>query len=239
LTHLELHEKLPAMLEEQLRARIVRTGYFGGGFSRGSNVWIEECDALIILGTPRVGSGAIRLHLLRLGRTRAAALNRKAAGWGLDWWAGRGESGSRVTVRCWHYRDHDWHAAYCSMVRAELVQAVGRGRGVLDKGIPVYVVTTENLAPADDDDGRNGYPLAEEGAYGPLTDVQARVLGRLLRDTERGKKTGEIAAALGFSRQREHEVLVEREEAGRARRVGDGKRGWVARNVNPALKGFS
>jgi hypothetical protein len=228
LTHWELHEKLPAMLEEQLQARIVRTGYFGGGFSRGSNVWIEDCDALIILGTPRVGSGAIRLHLLRLGKAKAAALSREATGWGLDWWGGRRKSGSRVTVRCWHYRNHDWHAAYCSIVRAELVQAIGRGRGVLEKGIPVYVVSTENLAPPDNDDGRNGHPLAEEGAYGPLTDVQARVLGCLPQDGERGKKTGVIAATLGFSRQRAHEVLVELEKAGRARRLGDGKRGWVS-----------
>jgi hypothetical protein len=163
-----------------------------------------------------------------VGKKKAAALRREQAGWGPDWWGGERKSGSRVTVRTPHYRDHDWHAAYRSMVWAELVQAVGRGRAVMEQGIPVYIVSTENLAPGADDDGRNGYPLAEEGTYGPLTDVQARVLGCLPRGTERGKKTGEISAALGVSRQRAHEVLVELEASGRARRIGDGKRGWVA-----------
>src|SRR5438876_907701 len=68
----------------------------------------------------------------------------------------------------------------CSRTRSELVQAVGRGRGILPSVIPVYLVTTENPAPPDADDGRNGYLFAE-GAFAPLTEVQARVLGRLPR----------------------------------------------------------
>jgi len=227
LTHKELAEPV---LEQPYQSRLARVAYFGSGMSRGSNAWIGEggCDALIVLGTPRVGSEAVRLHLLRLGNRRAALLNREEAGWGRDYWSGVTESGKRVSVKTWHYADHDWHAAYCSLVCGELVQAVGRGRGILREGIPVYLVSTENLAPLDDDDGRNGYPIADR-PFSPLTDVQARVLGTLRRDDGRWflRKSSEIAEVVGFSRQRVHEVLTELEAAGRVRRIGTCS-GWVA-----------
>jgi hypothetical protein len=131
-----------------------------------------------------------------------------------------------------HYRDHDWHAAYGSLVRAELVQAVGRGRGVLPDGAPVYAVTRENPAPADADDRRNGYPVADPGRFAPLTDAQARVLGQLYRVVPGGRqpavgKVPEMASALRRSQQRVRALLGELRAAGRVQKVGQ-RGGWVA-----------
>lgn len=151
LTHWEFADTLPKLLEEPYRERLGLVSYFGSGLSRGSNAWIGEggCNFLLVLGTPRVGPSAIRQHLFRLGKQRAAKLKKEQAGWQKDWWSAVTLDGRRVTVPCWHYTGHDWHRAYCSLVCSELVQAMGRGRGILPEGIPVVVVSNENLAPPE------------------------------------------------------------------------------------------
>jgi hypothetical protein len=231
LTHQHLAKALPDLLREPYRGRLAQVSYFGGGMDRGSNAWIGDgaCDALIILGTPRVGGDAVRLHLRRLGKRRAANRSLAEIGWEADWWSGVTAAGRRVTVRCWHYVDHDWHAAYCSLVRSELVQAAGRGRGILPEGIPVFVVSTENLAPLEDGiDARNGFPLAEPGTYGPLTEAQGRVLATLYdgRGEPVVRKLGEIARALGISTVRVHKLLSELRTAERVEHVGR-RGGWT------------
>jgi hypothetical protein len=70
LTHSELYETLPKLLSEEDQRRLIKVSYFGSGEDRGSNQWIAECDALIVLGTPRVGAEAIRCHLYRIGKSR-------------------------------------------------------------------------------------------------------------------------------------------------------------------------
>ena len=71
------------------------------------------------------------------------------------------ESGRRVTGCTPHHRDHGWRAAYCSLLRGELVQAIGRGRDFLPEGIPVSVVRTEDLASPENPDRRNGVSIAD------------------------------------------------------------------------------
>jgi FaeA-like protein len=236
LTHRRLAKELPALLSKEDRGRLVEdmVHYFGGGLSRGSNLWIKTCDALIVLGTPRIHPNDIRLHLFRLGKVKAAGRTKEEAGWGWDYWSGVTESGQRRTVKCWHYADHDWHSAYCSLVRSELVQAIGRGRGILPEGIPVYVVTTENLAPPHDDDGRNGFPLVEEGRFAPLTDAQVRVLACLTSPSP--TTTRAVAHRLGVSQRKVREHLAELVRAGRVRKVGEtrggGAGGWQALAVD-------
>jgi hypothetical protein len=233
LTHRELADALPDLLEERDRTRLALVSYFGSGLSRGSNAWIGgACDCLIVLGTPRVGADAVRERLLLLGKRKAAARTREQAGWGADWWSGVTKSGQRVTVRCWHYTDHDWHRAYCNLVRSELRQAVGRGRGFLPEGIPVYVVSTENLAPDPDDDldGRNGPPISDH-PFAPLTAAQARVLRALYRDGQPivARLSG-IAARAGVSARVARKHLKALEAAGRARQSG---RKWLACRCRP------
>ncbi|MBN9518405.1 DUF3854 domain-containing protein [bacterium] len=239
LTHKRLAEALPAALGAAYAGRVAKVGYFGGGQSRGSNRWVGECDALVVFGTPRVGTEAVRRHLLQLGDVRAAL--RDDVAWERDYWSGVTVSGRRVTVRTRHYRDRAWHAAYGSLVWGELAQAVGRGRGILPEGIPVYVVTRENLAPPGHEDGRGGYPIADH-LFAPLTGPQARVLGALAGGRNRYGWLASprcharvIARALQVSPQRAGELLRELAAAGRVVKHGE-RRGWsLPRNATQPL----
>jgi hypothetical protein len=228
LTHMNKAKELQKLLGEPYKSRLAHVSHFHSGLSRGSNVWIDSCDCLIVLGTPRVGDQAVRQRLIRLGMRHAASRTREEAGWEWDWWSAVTVSGRRLTVKTKHHTDHDWHAAYCYLVRSELVQAVGRGRGILPEGIPVIVVTTENLAPCADGgdlDGRGG-PRVADALLAPLTDAQLQVLGCLYRNGRRVVRTSpEIAALLGMSTVRACALLGELRGAGRVRQVGE-RGGW-------------
>lgn len=150
-------------LEPGFQERIVRVEHFRGGDSRGSNEWLEDCDCLIVLGTPRVPPAAVRDRLTRLGMLKAAARLEDTTEWTRDYWSGFTADGRRRTVRTLAYRDHDWHRSYRAIVAAELTQAAGRGRACNDDGIPVVVVSTESL----------GYPLIENQ---PLSDSENSVI---------------------------------------------------------------
>jgi hypothetical protein len=228
ITHMNKAKELQKLLEEPYKGRLAHVSHFHSGLSRGSNVWIEECDCLVVLGTPRVGDQAVRQRLIRLGKRHAASRTRKEAGWEMDWWSAVTVSGRRLTVKSKHHTDHDWHAAYCHLVRSELIQAVGRGRGILPEGIPVIVVTTENLAPhgeCGDIDGRGG-PRVADTILVPLTDAQAKVLRCLYRGGRRYlARLGKIAEAAGLSKDTAEEHLRALEAAGRVRVVD---RLWMA-----------
>jgi hypothetical protein len=232
ITHQPLANTLPDLLEENYRQRLARVDYFGSGLDRGSNVWHQECDALVVLGTPRVPPEAIRLHLLQLGKVNAARLRHAEAEWSWDYWLAVTVTGKRRAVATKHYADRDWHAAYLSLVRSALVQAVGRGRGLLPEGIPVVVVTTENLAPVEDDtDGRHGFPVADVGRFAPLTGAQAKILAELPFEWVGGvgvaevRSSAEVAKAVGVSDRRVRELLAELERAGRVERCK--RLGWT------------
>jgi hypothetical protein len=130
------------VLEEHLRERIAKIEYFRSGEGRGSNQWLDACDFILVLGTPRVPPAAVRSRLLQTGRVSAAARDGR---WDRDYWSGVTAEGERRTIRTSAYRDWDWHHAHRAIVRAELVQAIGRARGICDNGLPVAVVSNESL----------------------------------------------------------------------------------------------
>jgi hypothetical protein len=205
ITHQRFSRQLPKKLKDYA-TQIARWSYFFSGFSRGSNVWYGECDLLIVLGTPRVPAHAIRDHLLRIGKYEAAFRTKEETNW---------------TDK--HYGDSDWHAAYCSLVRSELMQCAGRGRGILPEGIPVIMVTTEVLGDLPD----------KHMDIPPLTLGQQRVMRGLLND--RGgrvqRNATEISRLIDYvSPRRVRQILAELERAGRVER--DGTKYYLPRNEN-------
>ncbi len=149
-----------SLLTSEEKGRIVKTDHFHGTQSRGCNRWKEECDLLIVLGTPRVPPSAIIERLLQLGMLDAA---KRDGRWANDYWSGRRLDGTRITVRSKGYRDRIWHHAYGQLVHAELIQSIGRSRLFCPDGIPLtIVVTNEEL----------GYPIADE----PLTTLTRRIM---------------------------------------------------------------
>jgi hypothetical protein len=219
ITHSTLHAKVVQWLAKNGvdTSRLSKVSYFGNE-SRGSNEWIGACDLIIILGTPRVPPSAIRKHLRLLGKREAAWLTATQAGWHWATWAGHTEAGEEVAVRTGRYRDRDWHSAHLSLVRGELLQAIGRGRGLLPEGIPVYAVTTEDL-------GDPTIPIAARG-YAPLTPRQAAALAAL-DGTHEGRtlKTRAVAARLGVKKDRAYKILKQLEADDRVKRRGE-RGGW-------------
>jgi hypothetical protein len=135
------HRHVKARLGEPWRSRIERLSYFGSGEERSSNQWLD-CDLLVVLGTPRVNPGSIRRGLIQLGRLEAAAAD---GGWGEREWTGRTSEGKQMTVRGRGYRNDDWALVHRLLVRGALLQAIGRGRAVTDQGVPVVVLSNEEL----------------------------------------------------------------------------------------------
>ena len=135
-------------LEDSARCRIVKAEHFRGGESRGSNAWLDLCDLLIVLGTPRVPPAAVRSYLIRIGKVDAAVRRTGKDGeisFGPTTWTGTTEAGEPVTVEGLTYDDPAWRQAHQALVVSELRQAIGRGREFSDSGVNVVVVTNENL----------------------------------------------------------------------------------------------
>jgi hypothetical protein len=150
------------------RNRIKRIEYFHGGKDRASNSWLD-CDLIIVLGTPRVSPSAIRDHLIRIGRidrirrverververtdqTNLITLDKSFGSFGSLGcfgsvvWEGKRISGDIVRVEGLGYSNRDWSEVNNRFVKETLLQAVGRGRGVTDKGVPVLVVSCESI----------------------------------------------------------------------------------------------
>jgi hypothetical protein len=221
ITHRTLHERVVKWLGKNTStdtSRLTKVSYFGAQ-SRGSNEWIGCCDALLIIGTPRVPPSSIRRHLLLLGKREASRLTAAEADWHDEPWTGRTESGAETVVDTRRYRNPDWHAAYLSLVRSELKQAIGRGRSLLPNGIPVFAVTTECLGDI---------PIADH-PYARLTQRQAGVLNVLMGtdglSKERTLKTETIGQRIGVKKDRAYKILAQLEQDGRVKRRGD-RGGW-------------
>jgi hypothetical protein len=143
ISHSTHHRQIERMRRQDavFGSRIKRTSYFGRGDDRGSNAWHRECDSLIVLGTPRPGGDEVKTYLIQTGRIEAAMGERPA--WGNVHYTARDEAGNVVKVTGRGYADPTWQRAFQSRCRAALVQAVGRGRGICEDGIPAIVVSTE------------------------------------------------------------------------------------------------
>ena len=150
-----------------------------------------------------------------------------------------------MTVDAAGYRHPEWHRAYCLIVRAMLLQAIGRARASLPEGIPVVAVTVE----------RTGLPVADPL---PILGVEVRQTIDLARRLAGGAKrnptsispkdqialrgwvrTADLALAMaeqGAVRKRSRKArpgfskraaLVRIERAVAAGRLTRGPRGWV------------
>ena len=161
-------------------SRIVMSTYFGSGDEGHGN-----CDVVVIFGTPRVPVSAVQETLIRLGRPARA----EDAMWG-DWcWSGQTISRKQRTVHGLGYRDESWRNAHKSIVRANLLQAVGRARAILDCGIPVYVFSTEECGLLLTDETDDILPITDDDVA--LIDV----VSRLAATSPGGRTTTAIIAS--------------------------------------------
>ncbi len=168
-------------LESSWSDRIARKEYFRSGKDRASNSWLD-CDLILVLGTPRVPPVAVRDWLVRTGRIDDACGD---GIWGRHTWEGKTTDGSLISVDGYGYADPAWRSMHRLMVRATLLQAIGRGRGVTERGVPVAVVTNENL----------GLPLSATPVP-EIKDPEARTFSAFLELTAINAKyylVGEIA----------------------------------------------
>ena len=152
------HVEAVKSLGGEYQPRIAKVSYFGSGDERASNEWHRDCDALIVLGTPRLPAEAVESFLIQCGDVAAAT---RKPGWEAYRWRGVTESGKLREVEAHGYRDEVWRAAFRELVRAELIQSIGRGRGILDDGIPVVVLSTEECGVKLADTDQNSPPLSE------------------------------------------------------------------------------
>jgi hypothetical protein len=237
ITHQHIAKALkeqPPLLESRYRRKLARVVYFGGGAERGSDLHLEW-DCIVILGTPRVSPVAIRRRLMQRDRRRALRLTSKEAGWSKDWWSGVTVDGRRVVVDgLWHYTDRDWDMAYHSIVVSELWQCIGRARGILPEGIPCFVVTRENLAPVDQEDGIHGLPLLSDRPFPEITDAQQRVIDAMFDEDGYCRGTAVAMRQLGISRQMLSRQLKSLKEAKRVKHCGYGR--WELQTINMSTR---
>ena len=126
---------------------------------------------MIVVGDPRVPADAVRTELAARGHLAAAV--EPEPEWIPQPWAGLSETGERGVVNVRGYADPLWERVRRGMVRAELRQAIGRGRASLANGIPVEVLAVEETGELLADVSLPGMGLAD----GPrrLLDVMGRM----------------------------------------------------------------
>ena len=221
------HRKAIEKLGPPFGDRIAKVSYFGSGLDRSSNDWHRDCDLLVILGTPRVPPGEIRSYLWRVGQIGAACRDPE---WKPYQWLGKTEAGEEVQVKALGYPDDpEWRRAHRNLVRANLIQAAGRARGILAEGIEVLVVTTEECGlPLSDREsetvGNTGASILRAMSELTLANPKEYYLGKA------SVSTAQLAIALGLSLPRVRSVLADLERRGIVAKVGE-RSGW--RLVNP------
>lgn len=202
--------------------RICRVAYFGSGQDRALNSWHEECDLLIVLGTPRLPPKAIQSWLVRIGMPEAANGD---GDWGPLRWQGVTKSGQRRIVDGRGYRDSDWQQAQNANVRASIVQAVGRGRGFRKSGCDVVLLSNEEA----------GFPLCSpENTVDELSESETSILATLigagscktLLGSSAYVSTKEIATSIGLEPRQTRELLTQLELRSFVQRKGE-RGGWT------------
>ncbi|MSR59743.1 MAG: hypothetical protein EXS05_19225 [Planctomycetaceae bacterium] len=223
------HVTAAKSLGAEFDQRIVKVTYFGSGEDRSSNDWYEQCDLIVVAGTPRIRPGAIASYLIQVGEVGAAC---RVPDWVTVYWEGQNESGEPIKVSSRGYDDEAWRAAHRDLVRAQMVQAIGRGRGILETGCAVVVLSAEEC----------GLPISDAGMES-LNGGSTKVLEAMRRLTMENPKehylgksivsTREVANATGLSLVRTRELLRGLERRGLARKAGE-RLGWAL--VVPAHK---
>ena len=209
-------------LGSEFESRIAKSTYFGSGEDRSSNEWHQQCDLLIIVGTPRVPPRAVAEYLVQVDEVGAAC---RQPQWGVVYWRGETESGEPVKVKSSGYRDEAWRRAHRDLVRARIVQAVGRGRGILKTGCEVIVLSNEECGLVISDVGMealNGGSAKVLEALRQLTAENANIyyLGKTAVSTRK------IAQTISIKPRRVRELLSSLERRGLVRRVGE-RSGWL------------
>jgi len=216
------HLKSLETLDADFQRRIVRTTYFGSGDDRSSNAWHAVCDLLVVLGTPRVPPDAIAAYLVQVGELEAA---RETPDWGEVRWEAETESGEPLVISGRGYRNVAWQRAQRELVRGSLVQAIGRGRGLLESGCEVVVISTEEC----------GLVISDAG-HEVLNAASARILAALQAATMENAKyitlgnsivrATDLAARTGLSVVHVRQLLCALERRGLVKKVGERDGGW-------------
>jgi hypothetical protein len=219
---LSSHIEVLKDLGDDFNHRIVKSTYFGSGEDRSSNDWYKQCDLIVIAGTPRIPPQAIGTYLVQVGEVDAAC---EEPPWGTLYWDGQTESGEAVRVKSRGYQDEAWRRAHRDLVRSQLVQAIGRGRGILEDGCEVLVVSTEECGLVISDVGMealNGTSTKVLKAIRDLTMENPKdyLLGFSIVSTR------QVASRTGLSVVRAREVLRGLERRGLVRKVGE-RGGWA------------
>lgn len=208
-------------MESIFANRIVKSAYFGSGEERSSNAWQHECDLIIVAGTPRVPPDDVAIHLIQIGEIGAAC---RDVTWGPLKWETRTEAGQTVVITGSGYADPVWRRGHQNLVRATLVQAIGRGRGILEDGCEVVVLSTEEC----------GLPISD-GKPTVLNKSAAMILTRLKELSpensiynyieKSGVKTAQLATETGLSVSVVRGNLSLLENLGRVCKIGE-RGGW-------------
>ncbi len=206
-----------------LSGRICKSAYFGQGIDRASNDWPNECDLLVVLGTPRVSPQTIAVRLIRTAKFGAAARDGR---WGERAWEAETVSGVRRIIKGRGYQDPDWRRASEDQVRAALLQAAGRGRSHQESGIPVVVVSTEPVGLPVEDQDKETKILSSRGLELFIW-IESQVAKSLIDNTKAfgNFTTGDVIAGMGVPKDRASKALAELAELGYLSKLGHGKWG--------------
>lgn len=203
--------------------RIVLVRHFGSGADRGSNEWHRAgCDLIIVAGTPRVPPSEISQQLFRCGELEAL---RNDGQWGELNWVGFTTAGGKRIVNGRGYQDPTWRQIHRSKVRANIIQAAGRARSLLESGCEAVILSNEEMGFPLVDAGQDVEPMTEQeqAVFANLSEVYAN---KYLRNGFRCATSVEVAARCGLTDRQTREMLTRLERRGMACRIGQ-RGGWL------------
>ena len=216
-------------LEGEFLSRIVKMTYFGSGDERSSNAWHTDCDLILVLGTPRVPPNTVMTLLTQVGQSEAACIIPK---WDVIHWYGHTTAGVEKKFEGRGYYDKTWMRAHQSLVRASLVQAVGRGRGILENGCDVIVLSSDEcgLKVIDEPVPALGHQLLE--FYEQVRNLTA-INSKIYIIEKYAVSTGDVAKSLQMPERTTRLLLSQLEELGLVHRDGP-RSGWKL-GPNPSV----
>jgi hypothetical protein len=215
------HVKALRDLGPEFRDRIVKVAHFGSGEDRSSNEWHTQCDLVLVAGTPRIPPVAIAAYLVQVGEVGAAC---RPAEWGTLFWEAPNESGETVRIKSSGYLDEAWRRAYRDLVRAQLVQAVGRGRGILEEGCEVLVLSNEECGLGLSDAGVDSVSGTAAAILQAIQELSAQNANKYILGKS-ALKSAEIAQRVGIGTRQAQIILGQLEQRGLVQKVGE-RGGW-------------